>query len=235
MEPDRGKNSGQKDRADVQSLLESEARFGPNEWPVYLRVGHDHCNGIVIDLCTRRGTTVVQSGAYHWRVIDNSPVRFRRSRGLLSLPMPDQNAGLESVNRLKHYLNLRTDEGWLSVLAWLTTALLPCGPYAALFFNGPPGAAKTTATRVLRAGSSDPPMFPFGRCLAMKRIFSLPRTIHGCWHWITCRRCRCGYRDLICGLRRRMTAWSNAASDADEVQLAVCGPVLLNAIECAHA
>lgn len=217
-------------RTDARDLLVSQARFGSNVQPVHIRVGTDGTNCAYLDLCND-AWQAIQIAPGDWRVLDESPVRFRRSPGMLPVPSPDPTIGLLGLNLLQPILNVRTTDGWLSILAWLTNALLPSGPYGAIMFSGPPGSAKSTASKVLRS-LVDP---------AAAAVRGAPRNeddffiaAHNSWVMTTD---NLSYvpgwmSDALC----RLTTGGGFAkrrlySDSDEVQISVCRPVLLNAIE----
>jgi hypothetical protein len=88
----------------------------------------------------------VKIGPRGWKVIDNPPVRFRRSRGMLALPEPVKGGTLDE---LRPFLNV-DERDWPLVIAWMLQALRPCGPYPTLCLGGEQGTAKSTTARVLR-------------------------------------------------------------------------------------
>lgn len=63
-----------------------------------------------------------------------------------ALPTP---AGVPDLMRLRDYINVE-DEGFQLIVAWLTFALLPFGPYPVLHLIGEHGSAKSTVSRFLR-------------------------------------------------------------------------------------
>ena len=84
-----------------------------------------------------RAVEVTKTG---WRVIDRPPVRFRRTAGMLPLPVPQEGG---DVNALKDFLNI-DDDGFLLAVAWQLAALGGIGPYPILCLYGEHGAAKTS-------------------------------------------------------------------------------------------
>lgn len=131
---------------DALTVLEGKARFEGPVLPIYLRVAYLG-DAIYIDLAddTWRAVEVTASG---WRVIENPPVRFRRSRSMAALPVPVSGG---SLTELRQYVNLASDDDALLIAAWLVAALQPQGPYPVLVFHGPQGSAKSTTARVLRS------------------------------------------------------------------------------------
>ena len=102
-------------------------------------------NGIVIDLGTSTWESIL-IGPDGWKVISESPVKFRRPRGMLPLPSPVSGG---NVADLRRFVNVN-DEEWPLLLGWLLAALRPTGPYPILNLNGEQGSAKSTVSRVLR-------------------------------------------------------------------------------------
>jgi hypothetical protein len=80
------------------------------------------------------------------RLIAQAPVLFRRPRGFGALPTPQWDG---SIELLKKYLNVAPEDFPL-VLAFMTAALRPVGPYPILVLAGEQGSAKTTMGRFIR-------------------------------------------------------------------------------------
>ena len=66
---------------------------------------------------------------------------------MLALPMPATGG---TSNELRSFLNVRGDNEWVLIVAWLFGAYSPSGPYPILAVHGEQGSAKSTACRVLR-------------------------------------------------------------------------------------
>jgi hypothetical protein len=129
---------------DALGVLEARARFEGVEHAVHLRVA-DHRDSIFIDLCDPLWRTV-EVTANGWRIVADPPVRFRRAKGMMPLPIPFTGGSLET---LRHFVNA-TDNDWPLVLAWLVAAVRPVGPYPVLCLHGEQGSAKSTSARALR-------------------------------------------------------------------------------------
>ncbi len=133
---------------DALGLLEARAQFDGAEREVHGRVA-EHGGAIYVDLANDRweAVEITKDG---WRVVpgDASPVRFRRPRGMLALPVPKRGG---TVDELKQFVNVSDDDSWRLVVAWLVQALRPRGPYPVLLLQGEQGSAKSTAERLLRA------------------------------------------------------------------------------------
>jgi hypothetical protein len=138
------KAPGSQTLQDVVNVLEGKAKHDSPADSVYLRIAEDN-DRIYIDLADNEWC-VIEVDAEGWRVVDDSPVRFRRTKGMLSLPTPEHGGG---INELRPFVNV-TDEGWSLTVSWLVAALRPTGPYPIVKLIGEQGSAKTTTAEVLR-------------------------------------------------------------------------------------
>ena len=134
----------------VTAIRQAEAMglFDGPELEVGLRVAR-HEGAIHIDL-GNDGWEQIQITPEGWRVIqlEESPVKFRRPKGMLSLPHPMPNGQLDWVKGL---LNLESDGDWCLIASWLLGAMKPTGPYPILILQGEQGSAKSTVTKMLRS------------------------------------------------------------------------------------
>ena len=131
-------------RSSALSVLEAKARFEGDEHAVFLRVA-PHDGGIVIDMADA-AWQAIEVTADGWQVIDNPPVRFRRAKAMLPMPMP---AAGGSIGELRQFINV-TDEHYPLVLASLVAYLRPVGPYPVLCLHGEQGSGKSTQAKMLR-------------------------------------------------------------------------------------
>ena len=118
-------------RGEVKEVF---VRVGARNDTVYLDLGNKTWDVIEI---TRTG----------WRPAKKPPVKFRRPAGMQALPMPEPGG---SINELRPFLNLESDEDFVLVVAFLVGALLPTGPYAHLQLVGEQGSGKSSLARVVR-------------------------------------------------------------------------------------
>jgi len=126
------------------NLIEAKALFEGETHKVNVRVAE--CEGnIFLDLCNE-SWQVVEITPQGWQVVDESPIRFRRSRGMLPLPAPEPGG---SIDLLRGFLNVDEDT-WRLVVAWLVATLCPRGPYPALALFAEQGSGKSTTGRLLR-------------------------------------------------------------------------------------
>jgi hypothetical protein len=132
----------------VVGMLEAQARFSEGTPEVYVRVGQDGDGGestYFLDLGDSTGRAVaIRDGG--WIVVDRPDADFRRPGGLLPLPEPARDG---SIDRLRPYVNL-TEADFRLMIAWLTAALRPVGPYPILVLNGDQASGKSTLARILR-------------------------------------------------------------------------------------
>jgi hypothetical protein len=133
----------------VVDVLEAWARFVGDTSPVFIRVGHDQdgdgsVSTCYLDLGGPSGRAI-QIRVDGWTVVDRPRVHFRRPDGQLPLPMPSREG---SIDLLRPYVNL-DDGDFRLLIAWLTAALRPVGPYPILALHGNTESAKSTLAKVL--------------------------------------------------------------------------------------
>lgn len=132
--------------ADALGVIEARAQFAGAAHQVYVRVAGDD-SAIYLDL-VNDGWQAVEVTAAGWRVVAEPPVKFRRSRGMLPLPIPTVGG---SVNDLRRFVNIANDGQWALLVSWLVAALRPTGPYPLLALLGEQGTAKSTTQETFRA------------------------------------------------------------------------------------
>ena len=125
---------------------EAEAQFRGPEREVYLRVGQHH-GRIYIDLADDQWR-VVEVTPNGWRIVKDAPVRFRRTPGMLPLPVPLHGG---SVDELADFLNVQSRADFILIVSWLLAALRGVGPFAVLGVWGEQGSAKSMLVLMLRA------------------------------------------------------------------------------------
>jgi hypothetical protein len=131
--------------ADVLVALEGEAQLS-DPVPLPLRVAR-YERELVLDLGDRTGRAVV-IGPGGWKVVDRSPVLFRRTRLTAALPAPVRGAKL--TDTLLPFLNVSRDD-WPLMAACLVSMLWPDIPHPIPHLTGTEGVAKTATTRTLRS------------------------------------------------------------------------------------
>jgi hypothetical protein len=207
-------------------VIEAKAHFDAPERAVHIRVG-GLGDRIYIDLGdeTWRAVEIDTTG---WRVIDNPPVRFRRAAGMKPLPVPSSGGSIEA---LRSFLNVKSDNDFVLVVAWALAVLRNRGPYPVMVLSGEQGSAKSTFSAILRA-LLDPNTAPLralprenrdlfiaasnGHVLAFDNVSGLP------W-WMS---------DTLCRLATGGGfAVRQLYTDQDEVLFDAVRPVILNGIE----
>jgi hypothetical protein len=211
--------------ADALGVLEGKALFDGLEHDVHTRVAAAD-GKVYLDLADPewRAVEITIDG---WRVVADPPVRFVRSRGMLSLPEPRRGGSLDDLRR---FVNFDTEGDFRLMVAWLVMALRAAGPYPVLALHGEQGSGKSTCAEVLRslidpnkallrppprderdlviAGSN-------GRMVALENLSSIPL-------WLS---------DALC----RISTGSGFStrelySDSDETIFAVQLPIVVNGI-----
>ena len=132
---------------DALAQLEAICQFEGAEYEVHVRVA-EHEGAIYVDLADERWRAVrIESSG--WRVVSDPPVKFVRAKGMLPLPQPV--AGTEGAQKLRALLNIKDEDSWRLLLAWLVAAFRPNRPFVVLILQGEQGSAKSTVERILRA------------------------------------------------------------------------------------
>jgi len=126
------------------NLMEAKSLFEGKEHSIHVRVA-SHENKIYIDLCNT-AWQVIEITSTGWQIIDAPPIKFRRSRGMLTLPPPERGG---EIGELRGFLNVE-DETWALVVAWLVASFSPRGPYPILALFAEQGSGKSTMGRLLR-------------------------------------------------------------------------------------
>jgi hypothetical protein len=136
----------------VIGTLEARARFCAGLPEVFVRVGQDDADdggergsSYFLDLGDATGQAVAIRGE-GWSIAQRPGVHFRRPEGLLALPVPARDG---SIELLRKYVNL-TETDFRLMIAWLTAALRPVGPYPVLVLNGEQASGKSTLAKILR-------------------------------------------------------------------------------------
>lgn len=83
-----------------------------------------------------------------WAILHKASVPLLRPAGIRPLPVP--HADPDAVPKFRALLNVKQDQDFMLIVAWLVAALYPDGPYCILAIDGEAGSAKTTACRLLR-------------------------------------------------------------------------------------
>ncbi len=145
---------------DALAILESKARFDGQAKEVYVRVGK-HDGNIYIDLANDQWQ-IVEIFANGWKLLNESPIKFRRTNGMKALPVPVLFKPDLGLQKLRTFLNLESDLDFKLLVIYLLGAFDPDGPYLVLVLYGEQGSSKSTTVRVLR-DLIDPNITPLRR------------------------------------------------------------------------
>jgi hypothetical protein len=140
-----GRPAGGQALTDSVDLLGAVGQFEGPDRRVGIRIA-EHKGAIYLDLADDRWR-VVEIDMSGWRVLDRSPIPFRRPRGLEPLPLPIPGGSLEE---LRPFVNIGDDAQYRLTTGWLLAAFRPRGPYIVLLLGGEQDSAKSTTARVLR-------------------------------------------------------------------------------------
>lgn len=139
-----GKVPGDQPLRDALRVLEGRALYDGPEQKVHVRIARQ---GDVTYLDLADGDRhVVKMDARGWALVQDSPVRFVRPRGLMPLPVPVRGGWLDE---LRPFVNVKKLKTWRLVVAWLVSVFF-AGPYCFLVLLGRQGSAKTSTSRHLR-------------------------------------------------------------------------------------
>ncbi len=212
--------------SNVINVLEGFAQRGPM-YETYLRIGGAG-GAIYLDLGDPSWNAVAITAA-GWNVIQNPPVKFRRTGSMLPLPGPVSGGSLDGD--LRPLLNADSDETWLLIKGWLLGLLLPNGPHPILAFRGEQDTAKSYTQKLLRS-VADPSSSPNRR--PATKVDDLMVAAKNSWvvSFDNMSKIGDGLSDDLCsvatggGIVRR-----TLYTDEDETILQVCRPIIMNGIE----
>jgi hypothetical protein len=140
-----GRPPGGQAMTDALAVLSAVAQFEGSEREVGLRIAA-HGGAIYLDLADPLWR-VVEIDTQGWRILDRSPVPFRRPRGMRALPEPAHGGSLEE---LRGFVNVVDDDQYRLLAGWLLASFRPSGPYIVLVLTGEQDSAKSTTARLLR-------------------------------------------------------------------------------------
>ncbi len=128
------------------NAVEAAAVLDGTERPAAVRLA-GHGGRIYLHLADNGGT-VIEVDADGWRPCADPPVRFVTPSTMLPLPVPLPGG---SVADLRRFVNARDDDAFALMLAWLSAALRPTGPFPVAAVTGEAGSAKSTTVDVFKA------------------------------------------------------------------------------------
>ena len=206
-------------------VLEGQALYDGKEKVVNLRVAQTE-NSVYLDLGNDNweAIEITPSG---WRVMAHSPLVFWRPEGMRALAKPASGG---SMDELRPFLHVRSDDDFLLACEWLVACLRPVGPFPILNIEGNHGTAKSTTTRFLRSlvDPNSTPLRSLPReerdlmiaaknswCQAFENVSDVP-------DWLSDAFCRLSTGG---GLSKR-----RHYADDEEILFDACRPIMLNGI-----
>lgn len=212
---------------DAIQTLEAHACFKGEQHQSFVRVAE--ANGRVYLDLANAAWELIEIAADGWRVIPalGAPVRFRRARGMLPLPTP-QNGG--SIKELAKLLGVGAENALL-LTGWLVGALNPSGPYPILILEGEQGVGKSVLAGLLRglidpniAGLRSTPKEEGDLIIAAVNSHMLNfDNLSGLPAWLS---------DALCRLATGVGfAKRQLYSDGEEAIFCACRPIILNGID----
>jgi hypothetical protein len=126
------------------ATLQARARYEGSEQGVFIRAAHQD-GKIYLDLGDS-DWRAVEINTNGWRIVNDPPVRFRRTKGMRPLPVPVPGG---TVNELRGFVNLESDSDFVLLVGVIVAAFNPKGPYFILEITGQHGAAKSTVARIV--------------------------------------------------------------------------------------
>lgn len=132
--------------AESMDVLDARAQYHGPQIDVPLRTA-ERDGRLYLCLADAEGH-VVEIGPGRWRLLTESPVPFRRPRGMEPLPVPQRGG---SIGELRPFVNVPDDDEWRLLVGWLVSAVRSTGPYPVLVLQGEHGSAKSTCGRVVRS------------------------------------------------------------------------------------
>ena len=142
-----GRNANPQAMQEALGILRGQARFDGPAHPVYVRLAAHDDGTIYLDLAdeARRAVKITAQG---WELVNATPVKFWRPKGVLPLPVPTKGG---SIADLRAFVNV-TDEEWPLLVAFMVGCFRAhhAGGHPVLAIGGEQGSGKTTLARIIR-------------------------------------------------------------------------------------
>lgn len=139
-----GRSPGAQPLKEAVGQLGAAALYSGQQHRVFHRIG-EYRRAIYLDLGDPQHR-VVEIGPVGYSVLDKSPVKFLRPRGIGALPIPE---GDGSIDDLRPFINIESDEDFILIVSYLLACFMPRGPHPLLDLNGEQGSAKSTLARLI--------------------------------------------------------------------------------------
>ncbi len=144
-----GKAAASQAVEEARTIFEAKARFDGAERTMNLRTARDPADGsIYIDIGDRnwRAARVTVDG---WGIEAEPPPLFRRHATQAPLADPEHSAQPADIERLREFVNVKTEAAWRQLIVWLVAAWVPEIAHPVLIVNGEQGTAKSTLMLML--------------------------------------------------------------------------------------
>lgn len=129
--------------------LEGKAIYEGSKYNAFYRLGRDG-DTLYLDLGDDEWTTI-EISTDGWKFINNHEqikTKLYRNSNIRSLPKPHREG---NIQLLKKHLNVKNENDFLMLLAWILQCFNVDTPYPILILNGEQGSAKSTTTKLLRS------------------------------------------------------------------------------------
>src|SRR5262249_24512421 len=140
-----GKAPGSQAVQDALGVIEGKALYDGPERRIFIRIGEKD-GKIYLDLADDKWRAV-EIDANDWRVVDVPPIEFKRTRGMLPLPVPERGGAIKELQPFLYF-----KDGDLSTLTVgsLVMKYNPRGPYPVDALIGRNGSGKSLRARFIR-------------------------------------------------------------------------------------
>jgi hypothetical protein len=131
---------------DALNVLAGRAIHDGKQISVHTRVA-EHDGKLYLDL-TDIAWRAVEITAIGWRIVNDVPVKFIRTRGMLGIPEPKTGGQLDE---LRQFLNVADDDSFALTKAFLVSTLRPNFPFPFMALTGEQGSGKTSQSIKLKS------------------------------------------------------------------------------------
>src|ERR1019366_4555102 len=213
-------------RTGFTDLMCARAKYDGAEKLTYLRFAHVDGRSY-LDLAND-AWEVVEIDADGWRVLQQSPVCFRRVAGMKALPHPERGG---SLTELREFINAQDERHFILMTSWLMGTFLPKGAFPVLLIQALQGSAKSGTTTILR-NLVDPVTVPLSALPRDERELAISANnsgivafdnVSGLPQWLSDALCRIA---TGAGFRTR-----TLHTDSDEQLFETRRPVVMNGID----
>jgi hypothetical protein len=219
-----GKGIGNQALQDAVETLDAKAQFEGEECKVYQRVARMD-DALIIDLASAENLAVIitKSG---WRITNNPPVDFRRSRNMAAITAPIKGGNLTLLRR---FLNV-SDDGFTLIVSWILGALRGQDGYPILAIQGEAGTGKSTITKIIRY-FTDPSTVPLKSIPAQELDLAVMAANGYVIAFDNLSALKAEQSDWLCRISTGF-GFSKKANytDFDEASIHACNPIILNGI-----